>query len=102
MTLFQLGHRRHVDRRHRAAQQKARASTLPLGNGLSLYVEGSREKILKHSPETAVLILSMYSDERYVVRAIKAGARAYVLNNSAGEELIRAIHALPRCARHSG
>ena len=51
-------------------------------------------QILKHSPETAVLILSMYSDERYVVRAVKAGARAYVLKNSAGEELIQAIHAL--------
>ena len=51
-------------------------------------------QILKHSPETAVLILSMYSDERYVVRAVKAGARAYVLKNSAGEELIQAIYAL--------
>jgi two-component system response regulator NreC len=51
-------------------------------------------QILKHSPETAILILSMYSDERYVVRAVKAGARAYVLKNSAGEELIQAIYAL--------
>ncbi len=32
-------------------------------------------QILKRSPETSVLILSMYSDERYVVRAMKAGAR---------------------------
>ena len=49
-------------------------------------------QILKHSPRTAVLILSMYSDERYVVRGVKAGARGYVLKNSAGEELIQAIH----------
>src|SRR5215216_4101321 len=48
-------------------------------------------QILKHSPQTAVLILSMYSDERYVVRAVKAGARGYVLKNSAGDELIEAI-----------
>jgi DNA-binding NarL/FixJ family response regulator len=41
-------------------------------------------QILKHSPHTAVLILSMYSDERYVLRAVKAGARGYVLKNSAG------------------
>jgi len=53
-------------------------------------------QILRHAPETAVLILSMYSDERYVVRAIKAGARAYVLKNSAGEELIQAIHAVQK------
>ena len=31
-------------------------------------------QIARHSPRTAVLILSMYSDERYVVRAVKAGA----------------------------
>lgn len=48
-------------------------------------------QILRHSPNTAVLILSMYSDERYVVRAVKAGARGYVLKNSAGDELIEAI-----------
>jgi two-component system, NarL family, response regulator NreC len=53
-------------------------------------------QILRTSPETGVLILSMYSDERYVARAVKAGARAYVLKNSAGEELIQAIYALQK------
>src|SRR5215475_404878 len=53
-------------------------------------------QILKHSPHTAVLMLSMYSDERYVMRAVKAGARGYVLKNSAGEELIQAISTVHR------
>lgn len=53
-------------------------------------------QILKHSPHTAILILSMYSDERYVLRAVKAGARGYVLKNSAGDELIHAIYAVQR------
>jgi DNA-binding NarL/FixJ family response regulator len=53
-------------------------------------------QILKHSPHTAVLILSMYSDERYVLRAVKAGARGYVLKNSAGDELIQAILAVEK------
>jgi two-component system, NarL family, response regulator NreC len=53
-------------------------------------------QIIKHSPQTAVLILSMYSDERYVLRAVKAGARGYVLKNSAGEELIHAIQNVQR------
>jgi DNA-binding NarL/FixJ family response regulator len=48
-------------------------------------------QILKHSPHTGILMLSMYSDERYVLRAVKAGARGYVLKNSAGDELIQAI-----------
>ena len=51
-------------------------------------------QILKHSPQTLVLILSMYSDERYVLRAVKAGARGYVLKNSAGDELLEAITAI--------
>ena len=53
-------------------------------------------QILKYSPNTAVLILSMYSDERYVLRAVKAGARGYLLKNSAGDELIEAIHAVEK------
>lgn len=53
-------------------------------------------QMLKHSPHTAVLILSMYSDERYVLRAVKAGARGYLLKNSAGDELIQAIVAVQR------
>ena len=38
-----------------------------------------------------MLILSMYSDERYVLRSVKAGPRGYVLKNSAGDELVQAI-----------
>jgi DNA-binding NarL/FixJ family response regulator len=53
-------------------------------------------QILKHSPHTVILILSMYSDERYVIRAVKAGARGYVLKNSAGDELVRAIQMVQR------
>jgi two-component system response regulator NreC len=49
-------------------------------------------QILKRAPNTKVLILSMYSDERYVISAVKAGARGYVLKNSAGDELIQAVH----------
>ena len=55
-------------------------------------------QILKRSPATLVLILSMYSDERYAIRAVKAGARGYVLKNSAGDELIKAVHELRKGA----
>ena len=48
-------------------------------------------QISRYSPHTAILILSMYSDERYVLRAVKAGARGYILKNSAGDDLIHAI-----------
>jgi DNA-binding NarL/FixJ family response regulator len=51
-------------------------------------------QLLRHSPKTAVLILSMYSDERYVMRAVRAGARGFVLKDTLEEGLIQAIHVL--------
>jgi two-component system, NarL family, response regulator NreC len=47
--------------------------------------------LLRASPRTAVLVLSMYSDERYVMRAVKAGARGYLVKDSVEDDLIRAI-----------
>ncbi len=51
-------------------------------------------QILRRFPKTAVLVLSMYSDERYVVRAVKAGARGYLVKDSVEEELLLGIHAV--------
>jgi len=51
-------------------------------------------QILRKHPATAVIVLSMHSDETYVLRALRAGARGYVLKESAEGELIAAIHAV--------
>jgi DNA-binding NarL/FixJ family response regulator len=48
-------------------------------------------QLLRQSPKTAVLILSMYSDERYVIRAVRAGARGYLLKDTVEEGLVQAI-----------
>src|SRR5580700_2669443 len=56
-------------------------------------VEAARQIVL-HNPRTAVAILSMHSDESYVIRSLKAGARAYLLKDSAEADLIEAIHAI--------
>ena len=42
-------------------------------------------------PETQIVMLSMHSDEGYVLRALKAGAKAYLLKDSAEADLARAI-----------
>jgi len=42
-------------------------------------------------PEIAIVILSMHSDEGYVLRALKAGAKGYLLKDSAEGDLIDAI-----------
>lgn len=56
-------------------------------------VEATRQ-IVTRNPETAVVILSMHSDESYVLRSLKAGARAYLLKDSAEADLIAALSAI--------
>jgi two-component system response regulator NreC len=56
-------------------------------------VEAARQ-IASRSPHIAIVILSMHSDESYVIRSLKAGARAYLLKDSAEADLIAAIHAI--------
>ena len=45
-------------------------------------------------PNTAIVILSMHSDEGYVLRALKAGAKGYLLKDSAEGDLIDAIQSV--------
>jgi len=56
-------------------------------------IEAARQITAKH-PEIAIVVLSMHSDESYVLRALKAGARGYLLKDSAESDLIGAIHAV--------
>jgi len=56
-------------------------------------IEATRQ-IVNRNPRTAVAILSMHSDESYVIRALKAGARAYLLKDSAEADLLAAVRAL--------
>lgn len=44
------------------------------------------------SPQTKVLMLSMYSEDRFAIRALKAGAVGYLTKASAADELIDAIN----------
>ncbi len=56
-------------------------------------IEAARQ-IVNRNPRTAIAILSMHSDESYVIRALKAGARAYLLKDSAEADLLAAVRAL--------
>ena len=47
-------------------------------------------QITKAEPRIGVILLSMHSDEEFVVRALSAGARGYLLKESAEAELVRA------------
>ncbi|MEK7408335.1 MAG: response regulator transcription factor [Acidobacteriota bacterium] len=51
-------------------------------------------KILRDSRETAVLMLTMHGDRRYVIRSVEAGARGYLLKDCEDEMLVRAIRSV--------
>jgi two-component system response regulator NreC len=62
---------------------------MPILNG----IEAARQ-ISERFPQIAVVFLSMHSDEGYVLKALKAGARAYLLKDSAEYDLINAVKAV--------
>ena len=62
---------------------------MPTLNG----IEAARQ-ISAKLPQTAIVFLSMHSDEGYVLKALKAGAKAYLLKDSAEHDLIHAIRAV--------
>ncbi len=51
-------------------------------------------RIMAEAPETKIIILSMYSGEKYVVDAFKAGASGYILKDSTFKELVGAIRSV--------
>ncbi|HEX3875842.1 MAG TPA: response regulator transcription factor [Bryobacteraceae bacterium] len=61
---------------------------MPTLNGIEAASQ-VREKL----PDAQIVMLSMHSDEGYVLRALKAGAKAYLLKDSAETDLARAIRA---------
>jgi DNA-binding NarL/FixJ family response regulator len=65
--------------------------SLPDENGLEIL-----KKIKSRSTSTAVLILSIYSEEQYAIRALRAGAAGYLSKESASDELIEAIRKISR------
>lgn len=61
---------------------------MPLLNG----IEATRQ-IKKLSPQTKVIILSMHSHDRYISELISLGASGYLLKDSTGAEIVKAISA---------
>ncbi|WP_367898868.1 response regulator [Leptospira sp. WS58.C1] len=68
---------------------------MPMMSGLDIL-----KYVHKLSPDTRVLILSMYPEDRFAVRALKAGASGYITKASAGDELISAVRKVIEGARY--
>ena len=59
---------------------------MPLLNGLDSAIQIHRE-----SPSTKCILLTMYTEDQYVLEAFRGGLRGYVIKTQASEELIHAI-----------
>ena len=62
---------------------------MPEMNGIEVA-----RQISEKLPRTGIIMLSMHSDEGYVLRALKAGARGYLLKNSLESDIVNAVRAV--------
>jgi DNA-binding NarL/FixJ family response regulator len=66
---------------------------LDIGMPLLSGIEATRQ-IVRRAPNVGVLILSMHSEEAFITQALQAGARGYLLKDSADTDLIRGVTAV--------
>ena len=65
--------------------------SMPLLNGR----DAARE-ILQACPRTRAILLTMHTDDHYVLEAFQVGIKGYVVKTQAPEDLVRAIHEVQR------
>ena len=62
---------------------------MPVLNGIE-----AAQRISSAHSKVAIIILSVHSDESYILRALKAGARGYLLKDSPEGDLLQAVRAV--------
>ena len=62
---------------------------MPMLNGIEATAQ-----ITKRNPETKVIILSMHADEGYILRALAAGAKGYLLKESTENDVLPAVRSV--------
>jgi DNA-binding NarL/FixJ family response regulator len=65
--------------------------SMPLLNGLDAAVE-----IIRACPRAKAILLTMHTDDHYVLSALQAGVKGYVVKTQASSDLVRAIHEVLR------
>jgi len=65
--------------------------SMPLLNGLDAAVQ-----ILRVCPRAKAILLTMHTDDHYVLAALQAGVKGYVVKTQASADLVRAIHEVLR------
>lgn len=62
---------------------------MPQLNGIDATAQ-----ILHRDPDIKIIILSMYADEEFIVRALTAGVKGYLLKDAVQADLVRAVRAV--------
>jgi DNA-binding NarL/FixJ family response regulator len=62
---------------------------MPRLNGIDVAAQARKRR-----PDLRVIVLSMHSDESYIVRALSAGARGYLLKEATDDDLLPAVRAV--------
>jgi two-component system, NarL family, response regulator NreC len=76
-----------------AEQHRPEVAVLDVGMPILNGIEAARQ-ICSKVPQAAVVFLSMHGDEGYVLKALRAGAKGYLLKDSAEYDLINAVRAV--------
>lgn len=69
--------------------------SMPELNGID-----ATRQILDECPRTRVIILSMHATREHIQRALQAGAKGYLLKESAGAEVVRAVYSVYTGSRY--
>jgi DNA-binding NarL/FixJ family response regulator len=64
-------------------------------------IDAARE-IQRVSPKTKTILLTMHTDERYILEGLRAGAKGYVMKTHAADDLVRAIREAARGGTYLG
>jgi two-component system, NarL family, response regulator NreC len=64
---------------------------MPLLNGID-----ATKEIVKASPRTKTILLTMHSENHFVLNSLRAGARGYLLKERAAEDLVQAVSEVTR------
>jgi DNA-binding NarL/FixJ family response regulator len=77
----------------KALELRPDVAVLDIGMPLLNGIEATRQ-ITRRAPEVNVLILSMHPNEAYIIQALQAGAKGYLLKESADADLIGGVTAV--------
>jgi len=81
----------------RAHESNPDVAVLDLGMPMLNGIDAARD-IHKRSPDTRAVLLTMYEEDAYVLEALRAGIRGYVLKAQAAADLVNAIREVLRGA----